>query len=78
MTTIITTCYIMKNTRRKREFMKYAFIIIKAIKIINISIFNQITFIYNEIKLKFRRDLFKSSKNFIMNSCFQKLKNNKK
>ena len=75
--TIITTRYIMKNVRRKRELIKYALIIIKATKIIDMSIFNQITFIYNKIKLKFRRDLFKSSKNFIMNSCLQKLKNKK-
>ena len=67
----------MKNTRQKREFIKYVLIIIKAIKIIDMLIFNQITFIYNEIELKFRRDLFKSSKSFTMNSCFQKLENNK-
>ena len=58
--------------------MKYAFIIIKTIKIIDIFIFNQIILIYNDIELKFRRDLFKSSISFIINSCFQKLKNNKK
>ena len=33
----------MKSARRKREFIKYALIIIKTIKIINMLIFNQIT-----------------------------------
>ena len=78
MTTIIITRYIMKDARRKREFIKYALIIIKTIKTIDMSIFNQITLIYNEIELKFRRDLSKSSKSFIMNSCLQKLKKIKK
>ena len=41
-------------------------------------IYNQIYFIYNDIKLEFRRDLTKSTKNTIIKTFLQKLKNNKK
>ena len=45
--------YIMNDARRRRESFKYAQIITKTIKIIRMSIFNQLTLIFNELNMKF-------------------------
>ena len=68
----------MNDARRKREFMKYVFEIIKAAKITKTSIFSQITMIYIDLKFEFQRDMIKFIEIIIMNDCIQKLKNNKK
>ena len=63
--------YIMTNVRRKRELMKYVFIITRTIKTIEMNIYFQIFFIYNDIKTKFRRDFQKSTNAIIMNVFFK-------
>ena len=78
MTVIIDVKYIMNDACRKREFIEYAQIIIRATRLIEMSIFSQITFIYNDIELKLRRNLVKSIEFTTMNVFMQKLKNNKK
>ena len=78
MITIIKKRYIMNDARRKRESFKFVQMIIRAIKFIEMIIYSQIYFIYNDIKFKFRRDLTKSTKNMTMKIFLQKLKNNKK
>ena len=70
--------YIMKDARKKRESMKYALKIIRAVKTINMSVFSQIILIYIDLKLKFQRDVTKSIEIITMNMCLQELKNNKK
>ena len=72
------TEYTMKNVRRKRESMKYALEIIKTAKIIEMSMFSQVTLIYIDLKLKFQRNMTKSTEITTMNDCVQQLKNNKK
>ena len=78
MITIIKKRYIMNNARRKREFMKYVDVIIRAAKVIEIIIYVQIYFIYNGLKLEFRRDLMKPKENITMNIFLQNMKKNKK
>ena len=78
MTTIIKKRYIMNDVKRKREFIKYAYIITRAIKIINMTIIAQIFLIFNELNLKFRKNLTKITDNITMKIFFQNMKNNKK
>ena len=72
MVTIKDSQYIMGNARRKREPIKFILAITKTIKTINMPVYNHITLIYTGIKLKLRRDLFRSIENTIMDSCFKK------
>ena len=64
--------YTIKDTRRKREPIKFALVITRTIKTTNMPVFNQMIFIYTGIELKFRRDLSKPSENIIMDACLQK------
>ena len=68
----------MKNVRKHKEFFEFAKIIIRKIKSTLMSIFFQIYLIYNDLKLKFERDLNKSNENITMNVFLQELKDNKK
>ena len=67
----------MKNARKYREFFDFVEIIIRETKSIMMSIYSQLYLIYNELKLKFRRDLTKSTKNTIMNEFLQQLDDKK-
>ena len=78
MTTIIKKRYTLNDARRKREIFEFVQMIIRAVKSIEMIIYSQIYFIYNDIKLEFRRDLIKSTESIIMKTFLQKLKNNKK
>ena len=77
MTMIIKKRYIMENARKHREFFEFAQIIIREVKSTLMSVFSQIYLIYNDLKLKFRRDLSKSSESTTMNAFLQELKDNK-
>ena len=68
----------MKNVRKHKKFFEFVEIIIRDVKSTIMSIFFQIYFIYNELKLKFRRDLIKFTKNITMNAFLQKLNDKKK
>ena len=68
----------MNDVRKKRELMKYVLKIIRIAKIIIMSIFAQINMIYNDLNLKFRRDMTKFSKFITSKKLLTKLKNNKK
>ena len=78
MTTIIKKRYTMNNVKRKREFMKYAHIITRAAKITDMIVIVQIFLIFNDLNLKFRRDLSKITNNITMKTFLQNMKNNKK
>ena len=78
MTMIIKERYIMKNVRKHRKFFEFAQIIIRKTKSTLMFVFFQIYLIYNDLKLKFKRDLNKSNESITMNFFLQKLKNNKK
>jgi len=55
---IIKERYIMKDARRNQESCKYAQIILRAVKSTKLNfIFNQLSIIYNDIDLKFQRNL---------------------
>ena len=68
----------MKDARKHKEFFEFVEIIIRDVKSTMMSVFSQIYLIYNELKLKFRRDLIKSTKNITMNAFLQKLNDKKK
>ena len=70
--------YIIKKRLTKTRINETCQFIIRAIKIINIIIFAQIYFIYNEFNFEFRRDFNKSTKFITMKIFFQNVKNNKK
>ena len=77
LTIIIKKKYIMKNVRKHKKFFDFVEIIIREIKSIMMSIYSQLYFIYNKLKLKFRRDLIKSTKNIIMNEFFKQFDDKK-
>ena len=77
LTIITKKKYTMKNVRKHKEFFDFVEIIVREAKSIMMSIYSQLYFIYNELKLKFRRDLAKSTKNTIMNEFFQQLDDKK-
>jgi hypothetical protein len=61
MTSLIKEKYIMKNARRRRKSREYAEVILKAAKSTELtSEINQIFLIYNEIDVKFQRDILMS------------------
>ena len=70
--------YIMNDARRRRKLFKYVQIIIKAVKITRMSIFNQLTLIFNESNVKFQRDVSKFNDELNLNSFLQIMKNKKK
>ena len=78
MVTIKNNQYIMENARKKRKFMEFVLIIIRTVQTTKMPMYNQIILIYIGFEFKFRRDLFKPIENTIINSYFQKLKNNQK
>ena len=52
----------MKDARRHRESCEYAQIILRAVKSTKLNfIFNQLSIIYNDIDLKFQRNLMIST-----------------
>ena len=67
----------MNNARRCRKFNEYAQIIIRATCFVKISIYNQIYLIYNELDLKFRRNLHTSFDVINMHSFFNEIKKKK-
>ena len=67
----------MKDIRRRREFIEYAQIITRVTWSIEMSIYNQIFLIYNELDLEFRRDLNLSSESTNMNTFLTQIKNKK-
>ena len=74
MITIIRRKYIMNNVKRRKKSIKYAQIIIRTVKSAKMSMYNQIYLIYNELDLKFRKNLSISLKFIDMNIFFFKLK----
>ena len=68
----------MKHARKYKKFFDFVEIIVREAKSIMMSIYSQFYFIYNELELKFRRDLTKSTKNTIMNEFLQQLDDKKK
>ena len=78
MKTLIIIRYIYDNARRRHNSIDYVFIIIKTIKSTQFFVYNQLYFIYNELKIEFRRNLIISIENIIMNELFRKLKIKKK
>ena len=64
----------MKNARRLRKSKKYVQKIIKFVKSIEInSIFNQLNVIYNDIKVKLKKDFRRFLNSITLNDYFQKL-----
>ena len=52
----------MKNVRRRKEFRKYAFVILRTTKSAEIRFMtNQIAIIYNDLNVKFQTNLTKAN-----------------
>ena len=64
---IITFKYTFENARRRRDSINYVLAFFKTIKTIDVSIYNQLYFIYNELKSKFRHDLTRFTFDIIIN-----------
>ena len=73
MITIIRKKYIINDVKRRKKSIEYAQIIIRVVKSAKMSVYNQIYLIYNELNLKFRRNLSISLKFIDMNSFISKL-----
>jgi hypothetical protein len=59
MITIIKKRYIMNDARRRRESREYANVIMRAARFAELeSKTHQIMMIYNDLDLKFQRDIF--------------------
>jgi hypothetical protein len=64
MISLMKKKYTMKDVKRRRESRKYAEVILRAAKFAElISKISQIFLIYNEIDVKFQRDIFMLKKN---------------
>ena len=70
--------YNFENVRRHRDFVDYVFQIFKTVKIIDVSVFSQLYFMYNDLKIEFRRDFTRFTAIIIMNFFLKKIENNKK
>ena len=73
MITVIRKKYIMNDVKRRKESIEYAQIIIRVVRFAKMSVYNQIYLIYNELNLKFRRNLSISLKSIDMNNFISKL-----
>jgi hypothetical protein len=70
--------YILKNARRRKEFRKYAEVILQAAKSAElISKISQIFLIYNEIDVKFQRNLFMFKVDIKLNNFLTELNDKK-
>ena len=76
MLTIIR--YIYNDVPRRHNSMNYVFTIIKTTKFIQLSTYNQLFLIYNNLKIEFRRNLIMSTKTTIINAFFKEMKTKKK
>jgi hypothetical protein len=75
---LIKEKYTLKNSRGRREFKKYAEVILRATKFVElISKISHIFLIFNEIDLKFQRDLFMFKVDFKLNSFLTNLNDKK-
>lgn len=76
-TTLITITrkqYIINNAKRRRKFIEYTQIITKTTKFANMSMYNHIYFMYNDLNLEFRKDFSLSTKTIDINFFFDKMK----
>ena len=76
--TLTTTRYIYKNVRRRHDLINYVFIIIKTARFIQLSTYNQLFFIYNNLKIEFRRNFIMSTKTTTINTFFKEIKTKKR
>ena len=72
--TILKERYIMKNARRHRKLREYASVILRAAKSTKLgSVANQIAIIYNELNVKFQRNLIRSENVTFLNVFLRKI-----
>ena len=67
----------MENARKHRESFDFAEIIVRGAKSTMMSVYSQLYLIYNELKLKFRRDLAKPTEDTTMDEFLQQLDDKK-
>lgn len=67
----------MNDVRRKKEFIEYAKIITKVAKFIEMSMYNQLYFIYNDLNIEFRRNILIFNENIDHDEFLQELNRKK-
>lgn len=78
LTTIVRERYILNDARRRRESREYAEVIMRAARSIELDFSNhQILMIYNNLDLKFQRDIVMSSLTTSMQDFLQQLNDKK-
>ncbi len=78
MTFLVKNKYTMKNARRRRESRKYAKVILRTAKSTELtSEISQIFLIYNEIDVRFQRDIFMSKIDTKLNNFLTDLNDRK-
>ncbi len=78
MTSLVKKKYTMKDVKRRRKSKEYAEVILRATKFAElISEINQIFLIYNEIDVKFQRNIFMSKANTKLNNFLTNLNDRK-
>ena len=70
--------YNMQNARANKKSREYAQIMLRVERFVELSIYNQLLTIYNNINIEFKREIFKLESNTIINSFLTLLKNKKK
>ena len=78
LATVIKEKYTMKDVRKRRKFVKYAQIIIKAAKFAEMSVYNQIYLIFNDLDVEFQKNLNIFIETTKLNAFLQKLDLKKK
>ena len=78
LNTLFNAKYNFENARRYRNSVDYVLQIFKTAKVTDVSIFNQLYFMYNDLKTKFRRDLTRFIAIITMNFFLKKIEDNKK
>ena len=74
ITIILRKRYTMNNARRRKEFKKYAFIILRTAKSTNMNfVFNQIVIIYNDLNVESQRNIIKFDNVTSLNVFLRKL-----
>ena len=75
--TVIREKFIIDDVRRRRKSVEYAQIIIRVAKSVEMSTYNQMYLIYNDLNIEFRRNISISNENINLNEFLQELNRKK-
>ena len=78
MKVIIDERYTSQNARQRKESREYAQIIVRVARSIELSMYNQLHIIWNELNVEFQRDISMSRSNITLNAFLRELDDRKK